>query len=59
MAVHSAGLLVEKVPVQQLAQAAIEVMAWHALGETKLRDDLVGEVLVALHMPSTSSLASR
>lgn len=53
VAVDGAGLLTQKFPIEQLAQPAIEIMAWHALGETKLRDDFVGELLVALHNPLT------
>lgn len=51
MAIKGLGLLVEKVPVQQLGEAAVEILLRHALGEAKAQDDFIGELLVALHRP--------
>ena len=51
VAVQRLGLLGEEASIEQLAQSAVEIMAWHALGEPKVRDVFIGELLVALHTP--------
>jgi hypothetical protein len=50
MAVESMTQLVEKVPVQQLAQPAVKTLAGYAFGQVKVQHDSVGELLVTLHL---------
>jgi hypothetical protein len=59
VAVNRAGLRTQKLPVQHLAQAALEIMLGHALGEAKMRADLIVEVFLALHPLYTNALLLR
>jgi hypothetical protein len=49
MAVDRAGLLLEKAPVEQLGEAAVEILLRHALGQAEAQHDFVDELLVAPH----------
>ena len=58
MAVEGLGLRVEEVPVQQLAQLAVEIVLRHALRQAEAQHDFTDELLVALHTYKVS-LASQ
>jgi hypothetical protein len=51
MAVKRLRLLIQEVPIEQLGEAAIEILLRHALRQAEAQHDSVGELLVALHSP--------
>jgi hypothetical protein len=59
MAVEGARLWAQKLPVQYVAQAAVEIMLGHPLGEPEAQAEFIVEVFLALHSLYTSALLRR